>query len=630
MNRKYEEAIEYYNNYNFIPSNDMMLPGINIIKVSDIEFEIQYKELRESIIINFQDYRYHSKLIFMPLFMHDGKIFCNNLLYQDEYSIEEYNDDFDFKWGLLAQKWIKQFIKGDTAQEQILNIHERIIHEDFQNFPMLNDVSYYTYEIGVKEIIAEVINMKVDAALARSQYKGYNGIMLEQTIKDVLNTNITQYIMDIDSRKKMKMFQIIDQFDKRILPVEVRGVELINNNKFAMNDSPQSYDSGRVVHILQNEIGSWTQNTSPYLNHIYSNRIQVRRPAVTQFSDTILDEKPLICTKGFGSGMIPGVNLYTAFMRYGHTEEDGIVISESARDKIKTYHVKDQKVEMPGEGEIINWELNELKQNETITFISDDKIYQNFEQVRKDYPDIFMNRTDSILLYKDKYDILQYIGNKNKIPAIIGSISRLDNKILQVSHGSTIVKKQIKVYKFHMVSVLKADIGDKLMGFFQGNKGTISKIVPDEQMPLIDNERLQCIMTPEMGKRGLALLHECHDSIVAKHANKIKYITPNTLRRDTSKAYGMLQDRKILRGYIRIVRLNKNVSEQFSVGALANIKYDGTYTKGAGTYPGLIAELYGRNCHAMLSEMAEGSAPIKENIRNISACLGIDPDDYIK
>lgn len=175
-----------------------------------------------------------------------------------------------------------------------------------------------------------------------------------------------------------------------------------------------------------------------------------------------------------------GKNLKLAFMPYyGENSEDGIVISESCADKLTSLHYH--------------------------TFNS--RINDNFILDKQKFMNMFGSKYQNMIDF-DRYDengvikkgeVVKYhdpvllIIERRTPDDRIAQLGKISNKIVvdlvdgtqlyeTMTEGKVVdVAKKKGFVSVTVVSEDRAVVGDKLTGMY-GNKGTISKIIPDDQM----------------------------------------------------------------------------------------------------------------------------------------------------
>lgn len=548
-------------------------------------------------------------------------------------------------------------IMGAITKNDIGKCIQLLEENKIDKLPKATDISsMIVYNVG--DLTAELINNRIYDAVERSKKPGYNNRMLHYAVRDFMENQICQYVTrTINGNEEINE---IDVSTKIILPEYVRGRSLINNRYVAVNDSPQSEDSGRVVHLLYNvyfdtenkAFGiskekpflpvSILQATSPYFRHTFSNRMQVRRASVTQSLGVMGHNEPLVTSKYNQVNYIPGVNLHTAFMQYGFTVEDGIIVSKSAAQKLVAAKIHEEVIECIDLELVV--EPLEMDPNEII----------------KNFRELFKLKKSSRLIRKGVIgrSELGVIRTTNKKPSIVFSVQKEGEVKIDVNTGSGIKQVNKQRYVIRSVSYLTLETGDKLSGFFHGNKGTVAKIIADEDMPIVDGERVEVIMDPSICKRGIpGLVMECYDSIIAKQSNQQVVIDPNTVvernyditqgrvKFDNKKHealnrpeveevfnlmvnFGICEQDNVLHGWIRMTRLDHNSSEKLSFTDHANIQDNGTYQKGSVILPGVEHVLYSANCEAMLRELFHDKTNLKR-LDNYLGVLGMSSTEFI-
>lgn len=167
-----------------------------------------------------------------------------------------------------------------------------------------------------------------------------------------------------------------------------------------------------------------------------------------------------------------GKNLRVAFMPYrGYNFEDAVVISESAKDKLTSVHVYTQEVENKENKEIDKVRFTSLfpalYTSEQLANVGDDGVIKKGAEVRKGDP------------------LVLAVESRMPDQATLGR--RLDMDRSEVWDQSTpgIVKEVIRTkdgIRIFIETKHPLQVGDKLAGP-HGNKGVVSLIVPDEEMP---------------------------------------------------------------------------------------------------------------------------------------------------
>lgn len=646
----------------------MLRPEITIENIkrapTQISFVVKYKGMEENVYVSSQFYKWGSHIGFLPVMKtDDGRIILKSPISQLKGIVSKNSKTgktvYKMPFGII---WI-----GPVIRAEINKYLPDGIDKSIKNAPFITEADIKTIGksnwlpgpqdisnmmiLSSSELIGEVINAKAEQALLRSGRKGYNFITFTSAIRETLNSQIYQHVPRTMSRA-YKIIKETDIADKIVLPEECRGIILRNNRFISQNDGPQTEESGRVVHLLQdtkivdrklveaNEFipVSRTQATCPYFRHVKTTRMQVRRAAVTQALDLRHTDDLLVESKINQIKQIPGINLHVALMQWGMTMEDGIIVSSSAAEKLVAFKVNEESVEginLEMKVEATGKEVNNIVDHFTPHWNSTDKSRLVRKGVLAISEDGTVHRTS------------------NKIPSIVYDVIYQGEFVEERSSGGSIERVTKQKYAVRTVTMLKLDIGDKLCGFYHGNKGTVAKIVPDSIMPIINGNRVEIVMTPEICKRGIpSIVMECHDSIAAKKSGKTIVIDPSEkIERNYNICYnkpvftdgeqrriqsianlletlGLPGQEEVLHGYIRIVRLDHNSSEKLAFAREAVVDELGSYIKGSAILPGVQHILYSKGCTNILNEMLSGDKSLFNRLDDYLDILGLNPEEF--
>lgn len=197
-----------------------------------------------------------------------------------------------------------------------------------------------------------------------------------------------------------------------------------------------------------------------------------------------------------------GTNLRVTYLPYkGYNFEDGIVISESAAEKLTSEHVHRKSIEIDPEKDFVD-------KKKFISYASTASKKLSPEQMGK-------LGDDGIIHIGSKVapgDILvAAVGKKDHAGETSRMIGRLDKKMFAFQDKSVIWDSQhagevVKVVKnpngkgatIFVKTLEPAEIGDKMVGR-HGNKGIITRILPNGEMPRIggpDGQHTEVLMNP--------------------------------------------------------------------------------------------------------------------------------------
>ncbi|MFW5895176.1 MAG: hypothetical protein ACOCT9_00380, partial [archaeon] len=191
--------------------------------------------------------------------------------------------------------------------------------------------------------------------------------------------------------------------------------------------------------------------------------------------------------------MALGTNLNVAYMPYkGYTFEDGLVLSESAAKKMTSEHLytfefeKSKDITLDKERYRLNFP-NDIS-NENYQKLDEKGIIKSGSKVKKD--DILIAALKKREIKES--DLLKNIHKKLEMDQSRKEIrweNDVEGEVKDVIKAGKIIKILVKTEE-------KAKEGDKVVGRY-GNKGTVSKIIPDEQMPHNeDGKMMDIILNP--------------------------------------------------------------------------------------------------------------------------------------
>lgn len=258
----------------------------------------------------------------------------------------------------------------------------------------------------------------------------------------------------------------------------------------------------------------------------------INQKVVVSVGDKVKKEQPIIEGMSVAGGELAlGKDVLVAFMPWeGYNFEDSVVISERLvrDDEYTSIHIQDFSID-----------VRETKLGK--------------EQITKDIP----NASEESLRHLDEFGIVgvgsevkagdilvgkitpkgetELSGEERLLRAIFGDNARdvkdtslrmpngksgkvVDVRIFTREDGHDLrsdVLMQVQVFVAHMA---KVEVGDKFAGRY-GNKGTIAKILPEEDMPFTeDGKPVDMILTPlgVPSRMNLGQVFEMHLSLAAK------------------------------------------------------------------------------------------------------------------
>lgn len=250
----------------------------------------------------------------------------------------------------------------------------------------------------------------------------------------------------------------------------------------------------------------------PFIPHSDGARILMGSKNLKQAIKVDQAEKPILST-GFEKENI-GVNALVAYgLFYGFNFEDGIVVSESFAKKMSSKVIEEEKYTV---SDIPSTKEPRLEQNE---WIYEGDMGKRVRIIWK------VVEGETVSFGKTLYEVWRDGGKKyeqkyeGRYEAEIISLQKEPALPFQTHLGNDV---QIEIWiKYKVYKPL--ELGDKLMGRY-GNKGTISLIVPDNQMPEVEingSRKSIDVMLSPMGvvsRMNLGQLYETHITMAQVHA----------------------------------------------------------------------------------------------------------------
>lgn len=231
-----------------------------------------------------------------------------------------------------------------------------------------------------------------------------------------------------------------------------------------------------------------------------------------------VSEGQLVADSNFSKGgtLALGVNLRTAYVPYkGYNFEDGIVISESAKEKLKSVHLYKKNVPVDADT-VTDKKQFELQHHGTFTRdqlnqLELDGVVRIGQKVQPG---------DPLVLAMKKFQI----RDKHGLGAIRKSLGghhtdrslKWDGEI----NGEVVgIHRKGKSIAVHVKTVEPMQVGDKLAGRY-GNKGIVTRIIADKQMPHTkDGKPIEVALNPT-GVAGRMNMGQMFETVASKIAEK--------------------------------------------------------------------------------------------------------------
>mgnify|MGYP001626170377 CR=1 FL=1 len=254
-----------------------------------------------------------------------------------------------------------------------------------------------------------------------------------------------------------------------------------------------------------------------------------------------------------------GNNVLIAFMHYeGQTYEDGIVVSESYAKKIgktRKYEIvtipifEGEKIEylniefdkfLPSGRSLITISMQSLEAAEEFELNPADAVYVDIKGNKKIYKSIKGGRIKEVQIYFNTKDINKIVANEeikkqllslyekfkpvyeDYLNAYLNHEPATDSKYLVKAGNEKYYyddKVPLAIIRIEFEKVTYAALGDKLCNR-HGNKGVITKILPDELMPKTEyGETIDVILDPlgVINRMNLGQVYEAAVAYICKH-----------------------------------------------------------------------------------------------------------------
>ena len=266
--------------------------------------------------------------------------------------------------------------------------------------------------------------------------------------------------------------------------------------------SVTSSSDGKVVEVSKERIVVLGTNGKKYVHALYNNfplngaKHMLHSDPVVAVGDKVNQGQLLADSNFTKQGKLSlGTNLRVAYIPYrGYNFEDGIVISESAAEKLVSSHLHVAEAEMHP-NIVVNKKLwrqyaGPVKATpEILQKLDDNGLIQVGQKVEPG--DVLIAKLQKMVLSKDTEDIRRRLK---------GAIQDYSDASVKWDHeyNGTVARvvnngRRIMVY---IRTEQTMEVGDKLSGR-HGNKGIVTKILPDDKMPKDkDGNHVQVLLSP--------------------------------------------------------------------------------------------------------------------------------------
>jgi len=228
-----------------------------------------------------------------------------------------------------------------------------------------------------------------------------------------------------------------------------------------------------------------------------------------------------------------GKNLKTAFMMYPGTRNDAFIVSESAAKKMTSLHLDPIKIDKSKD-----LEFNKHKFVTMFPDIAKKIDLSKYDENGMPKKGTVFNKGEPLYLGIKKMDQNEIKFANEKVKKLLygGNAPFMEEwKYSDPAHPDKVVNERGHV-NISMIYKSPLKVGDKIGGR-SGNKGVVSKIMPDEEMPTQENgEKIEAILGGAgiASRQNPAQVIEATLGEVAKKTGK-KYVLPHTTDQDLAQ-----------------------------------------------------------------------------------------------
>ena len=410
-------------------------------------------------------------------------------------------------------------------------------------------------------------------------------------------------------------------------------------------NSHEAPESGVVVAVSDTEIVVKDANKKKHKISLYKdfplndNKSALNSTSLVKVGDTVQKGQVVADTNFTKNGQLAlGKNMRVAYMPYrGYNFEDGIVISESAAQKLTSEHMTRHSVES-GESVILNKKkfLAETAGQWTkkqADSLDDEGVIKKGTIVKPG--DLLIGRlkkTEASRELQELQKISKYSFQPVKSQPVVWEAD-YEGEVVDVFRSG----KEINV---HIKAKSPAVIGDKLVGR-HGNKGIITNIIPDNEMPHEqDGTPLDILLNPTgIGTR--INLGQCLETAAGKIAQKTgkPYVVDNfnaDIKDYTEKVIKDLKEAGLSDKETIIDPKSGNSYETLTgpqyILKLEHMAEKGVSARNVGSYDSNMQPKQGgkssgvtMDSGGMYALLAHGA---RENIREVQSIKGERNDDY--
>ncbi|MGB9793970.1 hypothetical protein [Caldisericum exile] len=292
------------------------------------------------------------------------------------------------------------------------------------------------------------------------------------------------------------------------------------------------------------------------------NKVKVREEVVYKLrkfertnQDTCRNERPIvkkgdIVKKGMpladgyatkNGELALGINVLIAYLSwYGYNYQDAIVISRRlvSEDKFTSIHIKEYTVEVheTEQGpEELTPDIRDVRK-EALRFLDERGIVKVGSKVKPG--DVLVGKVTPFPEEEESNEAKIWRSlwsNRNSnlknssfvVPPGEGGVV-IDVQVFSREEGYELTKNALKLIKIFVAKKRKIIVGDKLAGR-HGNKGVVSKIVPEEDLPYLEDGTTIDVIVSPLGvpsRMNIGQILEANLGIAARNLN-VRVVTPS-------------------------------------------------------------------------------------------------------
>lgn len=391
----------------------------------------------------------------------------------------------------------------------------------------------------------DIKNKKFNFPKVRAIYKGKTVETEPENISYIIRdasdlfsigTNLIPFVADVQGNRTM----LANKMSGQAISLANREAPLVQvklNNPFTTPDgfkvdteekaaarifALKSPVNGKVLNVTKDYVeiapddGSKAIKIYKYDHFPLANKSYMHADFIVKPGD-ILKQHQLLAEDNYTKDgtLALGTNLNVAYLPYkDKTFEDGIVISESAAKKLTSQHLHVYKTSY---GDKDKLGINTYAQQYPMQITGEQQKKLDSRGIIKPGETVMPGDTLVALLhYREPTETDAALGKLSKT-----LLSKYGDGGIKYDHDSPGIVERVTDFggeiTVHVSTNKAAEAGDKLVGRY-GNKGIITEILPDSEMPVTDNgAKAEIIMSP-YGVPGRINVGQIYETIAGKAA----------------------------------------------------------------------------------------------------------------